>query len=50
MVNIGSNRASSFIIESKLYTQNKFSEKWGKTKEISLRNPSIYIYLSLPEP
>lgn len=49
MATIGPNRACSCIIESKLFTQTKFSKNWGKTKEIIWEAP-LFIYLSLPEP
>lgn len=50
MVNTGPHRAGSCIIESKHFTQTKFSKKWGENKRNSLKCPFIFIYLSLPEP
>lgn len=47
MVNTGPNRAGSCIVESKLFTQTKFSKKWGwGVKEIIQEAPSyLFIYL-----
>lgn len=48
MATIGPNRACSCIIESKLFTQTKFSKNWGKTKEIIWEAPLyLFIYLFL---
>lgn len=38
--------AGSFIIESKLFTQTKFREKWGKTNVEKCLHVYLFIFLN----